>query len=174
MPDDACRIGGRREQPRHLGWRAPRGGNSPLAVSRLRLTPRSLLPAVCCLVWLACVAGCGRPYPSSVSGTVTLDGKQLSCGTVTFYPEAAGVPGYGAIGGEGGYAIHTAGRPGLTPGKYRATVVAAEPAVMPASGDMPVPGKSIVPSRYSSVQTSGLRYTVQPGVNRFDIEVSSK
>ena len=42
------------------------------------------------LTYILAVAGCGSPYDSSVSGTVTLDGQPLTIGTVTFFPDQSG------------------------------------------------------------------------------------
>jgi hypothetical protein len=53
------------------------------------------------------------------------------------------------------------------------TVVALEATVAPSNGDMPSPGKSLIPPRYNTVRTSGLRFAVEPGANRIDLPLKS-
>jgi len=122
---------------------------------------------------LLVLAGCGG-HESTVSGTVTLDGKPLGRGTVTFHPQANGTPGYGAIGPEGQYTVQTNNREGLTPGNYAITVVALEPSTAPSSPmGMPSPGKPLAPRRYATVDSSDLRHAVEPGPNRIDLQLTS-
>lgn len=134
-------------------------------------TTGRLLPSACCL--LLVLAGCGG-HESTVSGTVTLDGKPLGRGTVTFHPQAHGTPGYGAIGPNGQYTVQTNNRVGLSPGDYVITAVALEPSEPPSSPlAMPSPGKPLAPRRYASVDSSDLRHTVEPGPNRIDLKLNS-
>ncbi len=132
----------------------------------LRTIPGFLLAAG--VLW---AGGCSRPYDATVSGTVNFGGEPLERGTVTFHPQHGGVPAYGAIQPGGTYTVSTAGRRGLQAGDYSVTVVALEPTVVPPSGDMPSPGRSIVPASYGTVQTSGLRFSVSPGANRIDVQL---
>jgi len=135
------------------------------------MNTRGLLPIACCFVLV--LAGCGG-HESTASGTVTLDGKPLGHGTVTFHPQADGTPGYGAIGPEGQYTVQTGNREGLTAGDYVITVVALEPSVEPSSSmGMPSPGKPLTPRCYASVDSSDLRRTVEPGPNRLDLQLRS-
>ena len=134
-------------------------------------TTGHLLPSTCCL--LLALAGCGG-HESTVSGTVTLDGRPLERGTVTFHPQADGTPGYGAIDPEGQYTVQTNNRVGLSPGDYVITVVALEPSEPPSSPmGMPSPGKTLAPRRYASVDSSDLRHAVEPGPNRIDLKLTS-
>lgn len=125
------------------------------------------------MVAMAALAACRASYPALVSGSVTLDGVPLPQGTVTLHPERGGVPGYGTIEPDGRFVVKTGRRAGVEPGQYALTVNAAEPAVVPADGGMPSPGRLLVPARYTIAETSGLRYTVQMGDNRIDLALRS-
>ncbi len=74
------------------------------------------------LVVSLCVIGCsgGEPY-QPMTGAVTVDGKPLEKGVITFYPEGPGT----TVGGEileGHFSL--AQENGATPGKYRVEIVA--------------------------------------------------
>jgi len=129
------------------------------------------MPIACCL--LLALTGCGAPE-STVSGTVTLDGKPLSLGTVTFHPQAEGTPGYGEIDADGQYNVQTNSGGGLVPGDYMITVVALEPSVVPTDPKaMPSPGKRLTPEGYASVKTTDLRRAVDAGPNQIDLPLTS-
>jgi hypothetical protein len=107
------------------------------------------------------VAGCNgvESLPrEAVSGSVSIDGKPVKIGVITFLPDSPAVPtqGGGTIT-EGKYAIPQA--EGLVPGKYRIVITSPEdkPEVFPdkdfnnnAPGMKPVRRKQIVPSQYNS------------------------
>jgi len=81
---------------------------------------------------------------------------------------------YAPIDSEGNYQMRTRGRAGLSPGQYAVTVVALEPSQEPSSPlGMPSPGKSLIPPRYSSVERSDLRFTVERGANRIDLKLKT-
>jgi hypothetical protein len=123
---------------------------------------------------LLLAAGCGGAE-ATVSGRVTLDNEPLQRGTVTFVPQDGGTPGYGPIDSEGNYQVPSRGRAGLSPGRYAVTVVARQPSEEPASPlGMPGPGKSLIPPRYSTVERSDLRFTVERGANRIDLSLRSE
>lgn len=134
--------------------------------------------ADCFVSWcaLACVAGCGGPYDSTASGVVTLDNITVPRGTVAFHPVAGGPPAYAPIESNGLYEVRTGREEGLPSGEYQVTVVANEPPAMQqtAQGGPPPPGKPITPPWYRSKDASGLRFTVEPGDNELDIELSSQ
>ncbi len=100
--------------------------------SRLRCV--RFLPALLCAV-LVTVLGCGGSSTSgnliSVSGKVTVGGKPLTRGSVSFRPDKArGNNGtaepYGEIGADGTYTLYTDKKPGAPLGKYVVLVVATE------------------------------------------------
>jgi hypothetical protein len=117
------------------------------------------------------LAGCGKPYESSLEGAVTLDGKPLASGTVGFYPADGGPAAYGGIHPDGHYSISTGAKRGLPPGNYLVTVVATAPSADPRSD---VPGRLLTPERYGTASQSGLSFVVKPGPNRFDIALTGK
>lgn len=116
------------------------------------------------------VIGCndGR---SSVSGTLTLDGKPLAKTksvqvTVMFFPESgAGVPAAAMADESGRYVLSSGAKSGLAPGKYVVTLAGTEAS---ASGK-----RLVTPLRYSDPKQSDLRADVQPGGNTFDYDLSS-
>lgn len=120
---------------------------------------------------IAALIGCGGK-PAQVSGTVTLDGKPLERGVVGFTPVAGGLRAAGIIQSDGRYTLTTNRESGLETGEYRVTVVSREPGP-PSNGGPPMPGPYITPERYAVESTSGLFYTVAPGNNTIDIELTS-
>ena len=126
------------------------------------------------VVLLVTVWGCGRTPTAHVTGTVTLDGKPLPTGTVTFYPMTAGRPAYGEINAIGRYEMRIGDDSGMPPGEYQVAVVANEPPIMPAGNGMPLPGKSLIPPHYGNVEESGLSYTAQADDQVHDIALESK
>ncbi len=122
----------------------------------------------CSLLLLA--SGCGGGHGASVSGRVTLDGKPLDTGTVTFHPEGGGPTAYGGIHSDGSYQVKTGTQQGLPPGEYRVTVLAT---TEPPTDGPSVPGEQITPFRYANPAESGLRFTVARGSNRYDIDLTT-
>ena len=121
------------------------------------------------------LAGCGGTYDSSARGTVSLDGKSLPRGAVTFHPVSGGPAAYGMIGDDGHYSIQTGREEGLPAGEYAVSVSANEvSAAQGTNGGPPPPGKSITPAWYRMKETSGLKFTVKPGKNEINLELSTK
>lgn len=122
------------------------------------------------------LGGCGGTYDSAVSGTVTLDGNAVPRGTVAYHPKSAGPTAYSPIAADGSYTIRTGREEGLKAGDYLVTVTANEaPAQLESKtgGPMP-PGKSITPLWYRSPGSSGLNFTVEPGSNEINLELTSQ
>jgi hypothetical protein len=124
------------------------------------------------LLLVALAAGCGA-HESSVSGSVTLSGKPLDTGTVTFHPVAGGAAAYARIGPDGRYVLKTGSKEGLAPGDYVVTVVATAPPAEPPPGSPPMPGKLLTPSQYGTVQGSPLRRTIRTGSNTVDLQLQT-
>jgi len=122
------------------------------------------------------IGGCGGAYDASVSGVITLDGNKINRGTVSYIPIGAGSAAYARVDEDGSYSVQTGRESGLPPGEYDVTVVANEqPAELYSkSGAPPPPGKAITPAWYRTKQTSGLHFTVKPGRNEINLELSSK
>jgi hypothetical protein len=125
---------------------------------------------------LLAFAGCGGTYNSSVTGMVTLDGKAVPRGTVSFQSKGGGPAAYAVIAEDGSYSLQTGRESGLPAGDYYVTVTANEAPAMTqtATGGPPPPGKPITPARYRSRETSGLSFVVEPGGNEINLELSSQ
>lgn len=128
------------------------------------------------LASLLLIAGCGGSYQSSAYGTVTLDGKVVPRGNIAFQPLAGGPAAYAQISEDGSYVVQTGREGGLPAGDYLVSVTANEaPAITQGgNGGPPPPGKLITPVWYRSKETSGLKYTVQPGKNVINLELKSQ
>jgi hypothetical protein len=122
------------------------------------------------------VSGCGGTYDATAVGTVTLDGKIVPRGTVSFAPIKGGPIANGLIGENGSYTAQTGREAGLPAGEYQVTVFATElPAPERVKPGVPPPdGKPITPEWYRSSKTSGLKYTVERGKNKIDLELTSQ
>ncbi|RIK82206.1 MAG: hypothetical protein DCC67_07480 [Planctomycetota bacterium] len=119
--------------------------------------------------------GCGGVYDSTVSGVVSLGGAPLSSGAVAFIPDAGGPTAYAQIDSSGRYDVFTGKEPGLPSGSYTVTVVARKPPATERSklGGPPPPGEALTPGWYGEQQSTPLKYTVEPGSNEINIELST-
>jgi hypothetical protein len=118
----------------------------------------------------------------TVSGTVTVDGKPLTVGWITFYPDetkgntSAHLP-FAEIQKDGTYALSTNGNPGAPPGCYK-VVVAATHDVIPIKPRFTSDGKALSPKwlvheKYTSPATTDLRIEIveRPGAGNYDLRL---
>jgi len=121
---------------------------------------------------LVLIVGCGGK-PATVSGTVTVAGKAIDQGSITFSPVGGGMRASGIIQSDGRYQIQTNRDIGLDVGEYEVAVVSRE--LIFASPDAPpMPGNYLAPKRYGNTKTSGLRFSVEKGPNVIDIDLSAE
>lgn len=135
------------------------------------------LAAATLVLPLVVLAGCADEGVgnASVTGVVTLDGKPLEQGIVTFAAadDEAGVPASGQIQADGSYHVQI-GRSGtVASGEYAVAVSARARSVENPNGGPPTPGPLITPERYAAAKDSGLRYRVRSGDNVIDIALST-
>lgn len=145
--------------------------------------PRPLFAVLAALALLAAGCGSDRPELARVKGTVTLDGKPLSKGTITF--EAVGKrPATGTI--ENGQitevTTYDAGD-GVPVGSHKIAISATEApasAVVANPGEAKAPradymtGKSLIPTRYNDPTASGLTAEIKSGENTVEFKLTSK
>ena len=129
-----------------------------------------------CLV-VACVAGCGPGGPATqpVTGKVTFsDGSPLTQGTVIFYSRE--VTPMGQIKEDGSYTLYTGEKQGAPTGSYTVYFMGTEaqgyvPAEQLGAGGRAGPQALLVPDKYLSPETSGIRKEVSTGKNDIPITV---
>lgn len=117
--------------------------------------------------------GCHSEPTAEVSGTVTLDGRPLPYGTVTFYPQANGKVAYGTIEASGNYELTSSDKQGISPGEYRVVITAVRPLPSPVGQGLPIPGQQLVPPKFTQLATTVLRFTLSAGPNRIDLPLRS-
>lgn len=139
---------------------------------------RILAAAACALA-----AGCSdRPTLAPVKGRVTLDGKPLAAGSITFEVKGAR-PATGRIV-NGDIVEVTTYDPGdgAPVGQHKVSITANEDpaaAVVANPGDAKAPkgdymvGRSVIPGRYSDPNTSGLTAEVKKGENTVEFKLTS-
>jgi len=133
------------------------------------------------LASLCFCAGCGDSLPATVSGNVTIDGKDLSgndnvTGNVVFYPTGGGAAAFGDVSAGGKYKITTGSTKGLQPGEYKVTARIIEIEPPPEGGQHQVapPQKLLSPERYSDNEKTDLKVMVEAGSQTIDLDLSSK
>jgi len=125
---------------------------------------------------LAFLSGCGSSGRDGIAGTVTLDGKPLEKGYVTFRPQSGTAsPSAGANVTDGRFSVAAEG--GLLPGKFRVEITASrltnKRAVDPFSGKMVTLEEQYIPAKYNS--ESKLEAEVRSsGPNRADFALTSR
>lgn len=136
---------------------------------------RSFLSLFCFLALSAAfLTGCGQKSEiptASVSGKVTFKGKPVSSGTVWFAPDEEGLlPARGILSSKGKYSLEIAEKSlkGAYVGSYRIWFDCTDPATS-QDGER---GKSLLPEKYGSTETSGLTATVEEGkANVYDFSL---
>lgn len=131
-------------------------------------------------VAIAVVSGCGSGGENlprqAASGTVTLDGKPLPSGSISFQPTGEGQPATQADApiSDGKFEIPRA--QGLVPGKYAVRITT----VVTATAEGGVPGeaypktaKEIIPKKYNAASTLTAE-VVGGGAKTFDFTLESK
>jgi hypothetical protein len=121
------------------------------------------------LLVLAMVVGCGDgSNTSTVHGTVTHEGKTLERGTLLFNPVDASLPPSRAtIQSDGTYEL------AAVPGDYKITVSLfseTDPNLEPGDPGYEEP-KSLIPVKYSSLNSTPLRGTVESQETAIDLEL---
>ena len=138
------------------------------------LLRRVLVGPLAIVAMVISLAGCGSKYDASVKGLITFDGKALPRGTVKFSPSQSGPAAYGMVESDGSYMIMTGREKGLPPGDYIVTVVANEPSTPNANPSLPPPpGKPITPQWFRDQAVSPLKYSVKPGKNEINMDLTS-
>jgi hypothetical protein len=133
-------------------------------------------------------SGLGRRY--KVTGKVTYKGELVPHGTVKFLPTQPLPPGSRGAAGEikdGYYSLSTTGNDdGALPGEYMVAIVAMDldlSTAKPKQGTIIHLGdpehkaalkkaKPLIPTKYSTGETSGLKATVKEASNQFDFELT--
>ena len=118
-------------------------------------------------------AGCGSGQEASVKGVVTLDGKPVERGRITFVPAESGAGAFAAINADGSYEARTGSVDGLETGEYLIAVQSREDSIPDPKGGPPLPGKLITPRKYARSRTSGINVSIDPGSNKVDFELKS-
>ena len=130
----------------------------------------SIVLAIGLTAWL----GCAQDKQATVSGRVTIDGRPLDRGVVTFVnaleKSSAGMSGQ--IRPDGIYHVQIGQSGEVVAGEYAVKVDARKASVPRPDGAPPAPGDLLLPIRYTRVETSGLRYHVRPGANVIDIALA--
>jgi len=118
-------------------------------------------------------AGCGGDLPTRpVSGTVTVGGKELKRGSITFVSTVGNKDAYTAVIEDGKYKTEP-----IPVGLCKITVIVPPPRPGEGGHDMPAArkdkdkgkDKSPVPHpKYQETTTSGLEYTVVKGDNSYN------
>lgn len=131
------------------------------------------------------VVGCSdRPKLAKVKGTVTIDGKPLPYGTVTFEAKGLRSATGKIVNGEITEVTTYDPGDGAPVGNHRVVVTAnAEPgaAVVANPGDAPkgppkadyMSGKSLIPAAYNNPDTSGLTAEIKSGENTVELKLLS-
>ena len=120
---------------------------------------------------VGCSSSGDRPT-APVKGTVSYKGKTLTAGTVMFVPDS-GPAATGEIQPDGSYELSTYGtNDGAVLGSHKVTITALED----MGGALPEQPKAlpapVIPAKYLSQETSGLRVEVKADGNVIDFPLT--
>jgi hypothetical protein len=130
---------------------------------------------------LGVAAGCGKKAGEfvPVSGKVTLDGKPLTVGAISFRPDAARgnasmhIPS-GDIDPQGNYKLVTVGKDGAPLGWYKVLVFADANSLDGSNRASPLPPKWLMNAKYITEKGTDLSVEVvqTPEPGAYDLKVS--
>ena len=145
---------------------------------------RRLLSRYLVLILAACTAGCGdgRVALAPVKGTVTLDGKPLASGSLTFESPGQRPATAKIVRGEIVEVTTYETGDGVPLGTHQVAVWSNEEAASavtanPGEGKVGanyMVGRSLLPARYNDPATSGLSVEIKPGENVVAFQLTSK
>jgi hypothetical protein len=126
---------------------------------------------VSCIALSWGLIGCGGAAPGvdpslvSVTGKVSLDGKPLKAGNLSFVSSDTPGVGFGSnIDASGNYAlVQSVSAKGAVPGNYKIRVECLDGVAAMGEGGVVTKAKSLIPEKYNSPDTSGLTATVEKG-----------
>jgi hypothetical protein len=135
------------------------------------------------LVGILFAWGCSSSPPPTtihealVRGVVTLNGRPLSRGTVTFLPQSTSReridPGIARIEPDGSFWVGNANlsKPaGVKPGRYRATVLAMD---RRTDGSPGPPAQLMIPEKYTDEASTPFEFEIVEGQNRFRLDMTT-
>lgn len=116
-----------------------------------------------------------KPATGTVKGTITVNGKPLPSGLITFESEVGNKDAYSAAIQDGAYETDQ-----IPTGPCKISIIhSAVPRPEAVGGNDLVPGRKPgakaaieVPDKYGRSDTSGLTITVKEGVNTFDKDLT--
>ena len=116
------------------------------------------------------LTGCA-PVTGTVKGKITVNGKPLPAGLITFHSEVENHDAFSAAIQDGQYETGP-----IPAGSCKVTVVLSSVAKPAAGGSdrgrVRAGGTIEVPEKYGRADTSGLTFTVKPGANTFDQDLT--
>lgn len=136
--------------------------------------------AIAATGWVIACCGCSDPGPKLelVSGRVTVNGKPLAAGSVSFRPDATRGNAdrhhpTGAIGSDGRYELFTVGRAGAPAGRYQ-VLVFADANAEGGKAAHPLPAVWLTDKKYTTEATTDLTAEVIPAPEpgRYDLKLT--
>jgi hypothetical protein len=137
---------------------------------RIRATRIVLAAGLGCLLATGCSDGMKT---APVKGTLTYKGKPVPNGTITFIPEGNGPAATGEIRPDGTFELTTYKKgDGAVLGKHTVMIVAIQDQSDRLPEDRSPLPPPIVPAKYLSNQTSGLKAEVRDQSNTVDFDLT--
>jgi hypothetical protein len=141
-----------------------------------RIAPRSRRLTQDALIAIAAV-GCGSADPNRlpVAGTVTVDGRPLDAGTITFLPVEGGPPASVTIE-AGTFAIDAGSGPGSGPCQVEVVAIQPTGRTIPSPDDPAAiieEVHNVIPARYN-IRTELSVQVTDPATNEFQFALSSR
>lgn len=129
------------------------------------ISRRLMIVTSFCGLWA--LSGCGgapaKETPTGVKGVVTLAGKPLAEGTVSFSNSSTGNAAVAQLGAEGKFTVTG----GVVPGEYKVTITPPTP-----TPDNPAPKPSSIPDKYRNEATTDLKAKISSGANDLKFELN--
>lgn len=118
-------------------------------------------------VMLLAVVGCGKPV-ATVTGKVTLEGKDLAFGDIGFHLENGTAVGNGKISGGGAFSVGADAQ--LPPGSYKVVIIANETKESKGPGSVVMPTR-ITPEKYGTKESTSLKVELKAGANTANFDM---
>jgi hypothetical protein len=118
--------------------------------------------------------GCGPNHPKTapVSGKISMAGKAVPTGTITFIPNTPGTSATGEIGPDGSYTLTTFSKgDGAVIGSHKVIIVAMADMKDRLPEDRSPTPPPLVPNKYTSLATTDLTAEVKDEKNVIDFDL---